>query len=116
MTEERKEKLRAKGAVVAWTCTTRDGLGWLFYLKSLGGGRFCLIREGILDSEERKVNKINWIARNEEELGLLTVTLTNGFRLNAVRIQKHYLMTYQEAVEEETKTLALKGKSDESRF
>jgi len=108
MDNKRKEKLRSKGAIVAWTCLTPDGLGWLFYLKGLGEGRFCLIREGVLDKEEKKMNKVNWVARDEEELGILIVTLTNGFKLNAVKIQKHYLMTYQEAIEIGTKALALK--------
>ena len=109
MTEERKEKLKAKGAIVAWTCLTPDGLGWLFYLKSLGGGRFCLTREGVLDKEEKKMNKVNWVAKDAEELGILIVTLTNGFRLNTVKIQKHYLMTYQEAIEEGSKVPALEA-------
>lgn len=114
MDEKRKRELRSKAAIVAWTCLTPDGLGWLFYLKGLGEGRFCLIREGVLDKEEKKMNKVNWVARDQEQLGLLITTLTNGFKLNALKIQKHCLMTYQEAIEEGRKVLALKGKSDES--
>jgi len=109
MTEERKGGLRAKGAIVAWTCLTPDGLGWLFYLKGLGEGRFCLIREGVLDKEEKKMNKVNWVAKDQEELGILIVTLTNGLKLNTVKIQKHCLMTYQKAIEEGRKVLALEA-------
>lgn len=109
MDEKRKRELRSKAAIVAWTCLTPDGLGWLFYLKGLGEGRFCLIREGVLDKEEKKMNKVNWVARDQEQLGLLITTLTNGFKLNAVNIQKQYLMTYQEAIEQGRKALALKG-------
>jgi len=109
MDDKRKSELRTKGAVVAWTCLTNDGQGWLFYLKRLAEGRFCLIREGVLDKEGKKVNKVNWIARDEEQLGLLIITLTNGFKLNTVKIQKHYLMTYQEAIEEGRRVPVLEG-------
>ncbi|MQY69540.1 MAG: hypothetical protein GH145_01580 [Firmicutes bacterium] len=103
MTDEGKERLRAKGAIVAWTCLTADGLAWLFYLEGLGEGRFCLTREGVLDKEEKKINKVNWVARDQKELGILIVSLTNGFKLNPIKIQKHYLMSYQEAIEKVNK-------------
>lgn len=106
MTNVRKEKLKAKGAVVAWTCLTGDGLGWLFYLKSLGDNKFSLIRQGVLEEKE-KLSDLTWIARNEKELGLLIITLTNGFKLNAVKIQKYYLVTYQEAIKQSRKVPVL---------
>jgi len=81
MTEERKGGLRAKGAIVAWTCLTPDGLGWLFYLKGLGEGRFCLIREGVLDKEEKKMNKVNWVARQPISKSVKTATPNHSRRL-----------------------------------
>lgn len=102
MDDKRKSELRSKGAVVAWTCATTDGLGWLFYLKSLGDNKFSLIRQGVLEEKE-KLSNITWIASNEKELGLLIITLTNGFKLNTVKIQKYYLVTYQEAIKQNRK-------------
>lgn len=44
MTKERKNELRKKGAIAAWTCQDKLGLCHLFYLK-VKGGKFSLMRE-----------------------------------------------------------------------
>ena len=61
MDAKRKQKLRAKGAVVAWTCATEDGLAHLLYLKNLGNNKYCLVREALLDEGDKKIQKVKQV-------------------------------------------------------
>lgn len=109
MDEKRKAELRAKKAVVAWTCATGNGLAHLFYLKSLGNHKYCLVREPLLDEKELKVTPI-WVAESEEKMELLIMSITNTLKMRTVALKKHYLLGIKEAVEEGEKVPALEGK------
>ena len=112
MDNKRKEGLRAKGAIVAWTCATSNGLAHLFYLKSLGNDEYCLVREALLDEGDKKVEPKgrNWVIENEATMGLLIMSLTNMLRMRTIGTRKHYIRGIKEAIEQGRKALALKGK------
>lgn len=112
MDEKRKKELRVKGAIVAWTCATGDGLSHLFYLKSLGNEEYCLIQEALLDERDKRIQPKgrNWVIEDEGRMGLLIMSLTNMLRLRTIGLGKHYIRGIKEAIEQGRKTLALKGK------
>lgn len=116
MDEKRKKELGAKGAVVAWTCATKDGLAHLFYLKSLGNEEYCLVREALLDEGDTRVapKGRNWVIESEAKMGLLVMSLSNMLRMRTVALGKHYIMGIEEAVKRgkmirKKEALALKG-------
>ena len=117
MDNKRKQELRSKGAVVAWTCATKDGLAHLFYLKGLGNEEYCLVRESLLDEGDTRVapKGRNWVIEDEAKMGLLVMSLSNMLRMRVVALGKHYIMGIEEAVKEGKKkirkkeVLALKG-------
>jgi len=110
MTDERKERLRAKGAIVAWTCATGDGLAHLFYLKSLGNDEYCLVREALLDEGDKRIEPKgrNWVIEDEGRMGLLIMSLTNMLRMRTIGSRKHYIRGIREMIEEGRKALARK--------
>lgn len=109
MDEKRKKELGAKGAVVAWTCATRDGLAHLFYLKRLGDSKYCLIREALLDEGDKKVAPDReWIAESKEKLGLLIMSISNMLRMRTVALGKYYILGIEEAVKEEKRKITTK--------
>jgi len=118
MDEKRKNELRAKGAVVAWTCATGDGLAHLFYLKSLGNDEYYLVREALLDEGDKKIDPKgkNWVIEDEGRMGLLIMSLTNMLRMRTIGSRKHYIRGIKEMIEQGRKVLALKGKNNEGRF
>ena len=110
MDAKRKEELRAKGAVVAWTCATEDGLAHLLYLKNLGNNKYCLMREALLDEGDKKIapKGRNWVIESEAKMGLFIISLTNMLRMRTIALAKYYLLGIKEAVEEGKKKITAK--------
>jgi len=109
MDVKRKEELRAKGAVVAWTCATEDGLAHLFYLKNLENNKYYLVREAFLDESDKKVApQKEWIIETQEKMGLLIISITNMLRMKTVSLAKYYMFGIKEAVEKGRKKITAK--------
>ncbi len=110
MDAKRKEELRAKGAVVAWTCATEDGLAHLLYLKNLGNNKYCLVREALLDEGDKKIapKGRSWVIESEAKMGLLIISLTNMLRMRTIALAKYYLLGIKEAVEKGRKKITAK--------
>lgn len=100
MDEKRKRELRSKGAIVAWTCARSNGLAHLFYLKSLGNEEYCLVREGLLGKEDKKISPKgrNWVIEDEGRMGLLIMSLSNILRLRTIGLRKHHIRGIKEAI------------------
>ncbi len=100
MDEKRKSELKSKGAIVAWTSATRNGLAHLFCLKSLGNEEYCLMREALLDEGDKRIapKGRNWIIEDEGRMGLLVMSLTNMLRLRTIGSKKHYVRGIKEVI------------------
>lgn len=112
MNEKRKEKLRSKGAIVAWTYATHNRPARPFYLKSLGNKEYCLVREGLLGKGDKKIapKGKNWVIEDEGTMGLLIRSLSNILRLRTMGSRRHYIQGIKEVIEQGRKALCLKGK------
>lgn len=112
MDTKRKKKLRAKGAIVAWTCATDDGLAHLLYLKNLGNNKYCLVREALLDEGDKKIapQGRNWVIESEAKMGLFIMSLTNMLRMRTIALAKYYLVGIKEAVGKGRKKITLQSK------
>ena len=105
MDKKRKEGLRVKGAIVAWTSANRNGLAHLFYLKSLGNKEYCLMREVLLDEGDKKIapKGRNWVIEDEGRMGLLIMSLGNMLRLRTIGSRKHYIRGIKKVIEQRIK-------------
>ncbi len=89
MKKERKQELKAKGAIVAWTCQDPSGMCHLFYLKAVNG-RFTLVRQtpGQPDVQANPVGEGYYRLDKEEKVSLLIMAMRNWLRSKAVSVSR----------------------------
>ena len=87
MNKQRKDELRAKGAIVAWTCQDAYGLCHLFYLKAQNR-RFSVMRE----AEKRDVRIAPrsgyYLLYEKYRLPLLIMSIRSQLRMRSVSVSK----------------------------
>jgi len=90
LTKDRIELYRKKGAIVVFHCATKDGMCHSFYLKDLGNGKYCLMRENIFDNEEVKVQG-PWEAPTVIKASLLIQIISNNLKLRTISMKRIYI-------------------------
>lgn len=89
MKKERKDELRKKGAIVAWTCQDGSGLCHLFYLRAQNG-RFTLVRqtEGEPDIQVNPAGEGYYRLDKKEKVSLLIMAIGNQLRRKAASVSR----------------------------
>jgi len=99
MTNQRKAKLRKKGAIVAWTCQDPYGMCHLFYLRA-EQGKFSLVRQtpGQPDVQTNPTGEGYYRLDKKEKVSFLIMALGNWLKGKTAVISKPIYLTNIEKV------------------
>ena len=97
MTKQRKDELRKKGAIVAWTCQDTCGMCHLFYLKAQNG-RFTLMREAEEGDAQVAPKSGYYLLYQKYRLPLLIMSIRSQLRMRSVSVSKPIYLTDIEKV------------------
>ena len=99
MTKQKKDELRKKGAIVAWTCQDFYGMCHLFYLKTRNG-RFTLVRQtpGQPDIQANPTGEGYFRLDKKEKISKLIMAFSNQLKRKTVAVSKPIYLTNIEKV------------------